>query len=108
MEKGQETIILERVMEMSTRQQQAAIAIEEMAELTQVLVKHYHRGVDLTERVIEEIADVELMLHQLKIALSQDESWANGAVDVRLETVKDYKLRRLAERIDRGQLTKDN
>jgi len=56
--------------------------------------------------VLEEIADVEIMMQQLKIALSQDEGWTKGSVDTRLEIVKDYKLKRLKERIDRGHLTK--
>lgn len=44
--------------------------IEEMAELTQALVKYKHCGGDIfKEKVIEEIADVEIMLEQLKYLL---------------------------------------
>ena len=45
---------------------QRLIAIEEMSELTKELVKE-KRGQDNLENIIEEIADVEIMLTQLKI-----------------------------------------
>lgn len=45
---------------------QRAVAIEEMAELTKELVKD-KRGQDNLDHIIEEIADVEIMLAQLKL-----------------------------------------
>lgn len=45
---------------------QRLIAIEEMSELTKELVKK-KRGADNLDHIIEEIADVEIMLAQLKM-----------------------------------------
>ena len=44
--------------------------IEEMAELTQALIKYKHSGGDLFKgQVIEEIADVKIMIEQLEYLL---------------------------------------
>ena len=45
---------------------QRLVAIEEMSELIKELVKE-KRGADNLEHIIEEIADVEIMLAQLKM-----------------------------------------
>ena len=61
-------------------------AIEEMAELTKALLK------DDRENIIEEIADVEIMISQLKWLLS-----VHGQVaDVRLRKI-DRQLKRMKE-----------
>ena len=63
---------------------QTDVAIEEMAELTQALI-HNRRG--RPANIAEEIADVEIMLEQLKIIhCCADE----------VETQKDAKIKRLA------------
>ena len=78
-------------------------AIEEMAELTIALNKYKrnlatyqreNRVYELDENVVEEIADVELMLQQIKILLSIDQKG--------IEIVKEMKVKRQLERI-RGQ-----
>lgn len=56
-------LYIEVIQEYGTHNQQL-VAIEEMAELTQAIVK-YERGV--THNIAEEIADVEIMLEQLKL-----------------------------------------
>lgn len=66
------------------RDAQTDVAIEEMAELTQALI-HNRRG--RPANIAEEIADVEIMLEQLKII-------HNCADEV--ETQKDAKIKRLA------------
>ncbi len=45
---------------------QTMVAIEEMSELTKELVKHM-RGQDNRDAIAEEIADVEIMLCQLRL-----------------------------------------
>ena len=53
-----------------TRAQQD-IAIEELAELQKAILKHRRYGNKETEQdIIDEIADVEIMLEQLKIIYS--------------------------------------
>ena len=63
---------------------QTDVAIEEMAELTQSLI-HNRRG--RPANIPEEIADVEIMLEQLKII--------HGCA-VEVEKQKDAKIKRLA------------
>ena len=69
---------------------QQAIAIEEMSELTKELCK-YKRGAENFKQIAEEIADVEIMLEQLKIMF-------NCKRDV--EVYREDKIKRLADRLN--------
>lgn len=60
--------------------------IEEMAELTVAICK------DNESDILEEIADVEIMLEQIK--------YLRGIRDTDLEAAKKYKIRRQTLRID--------
>ncbi len=66
-----------------------AIAIEEMAELTQALVKDT-RGQGDYDNIVEEIADVTLMLDQLKVIF--------GIPDEELNDIIRYKINRQMRR----------
>lgn len=55
------------------KEAQLKMVIEEMAELTQAICKSF-RGANNHENIVEEIADVEIMLAQLKIIYEIDES----------------------------------
>ena len=69
-------------------------AIEECSELTKALLKHRQKpGEEAREAIIDEIADVENMLNQLKIIYN-----CSAAVADRL----DYKVDRQIERIKEG------
>lgn len=68
------------------KEAQLKMVIEEMAELTQAICKSF-RGKNNLDNLIEEIADVEIMLAQLKIIYEIDES--------EVETWKGLKLFRL-------------
>lgn len=68
---------------------QVMMAIEEMSELTKELCKN-GRGQENTTHIAEEIADVEIMLCQMKMLFD-----CAGQV----ETFRRYKLERLAGRI---------
>jgi len=68
---------------------QQLVCIEEMSELTKELSKS-QRGEDNRAHVAEEIADVEIMLAQMKIIFNCSEE---------VEEWKDKKLQRLAGRI---------
>lgn len=73
------------------KDKQLDVAIEEMSELTKAICK-FKRGQDNHQQIVEEIADVEIMLEQLKMIC-----------DVRcseLEGVKYQKTERLAERLN--------
>ena len=69
---------------------QRKMAIEEMAELTNALMK-FDSGRNTVEDIVEEIADVTIMMQQLAIIYGQK------AVDLQI----DYKTARLAKRLNK-------
>ena len=69
---------------------QTAMCVEEMSELTKELCK-WKRGKDNFNEIAEEIADVEIMLEQMKLLHN---------VSALVETVKVYKRSRLRERVE--------
>ena len=71
---------------------QTKMAIEEMAELTNALMK-FARGRNTVDDIIEEIADVTIMMRQLAIIYGQK------AVDLQI----DYKTQRLARRLNKEE-----
>lgn len=68
---------------------QLIVAVEEMSELTKEICK-FNRGKADISAIAEEIADVSIMLEQLKIIF--------GFAD-KVEEYIDYKIKRLSERI---------
>ena len=84
--KDEEIVICNKAINSYGNASQKVKAIEEMGELIQAISKSL---VDNKNNVEEEIADVEIMLTQLKIMynLSDIENWRN------------YKLNRLKERV---------
>lgn len=68
---------------------QVDMAIEEMSELTKALLKHRRGPADEAARdaIREEMADVEIMLAQMKIFFGDTQAW------------KEMKLKRLASRL---------
>ena len=71
------------------KQSQLVMAMEEMSELTKELSKSL-RGADNAEALAEEMADVEIMLEQLKTI------YCNRAL---VDRIRAQKLVRLADRI---------
>ena len=64
--------------------------VEEMGELTQAIVKVFRNGLDNErDNLIEELADVEIMIEQLDYLLG----------DNQIEKVKEYKIKRQINRI---------
>lgn len=68
---------------------QLIVAVEEMSELTKEICK-FNRGKADISAIAEEIADVSIMLEQLKIIF--------GCAD-KVEEYIDYKIKRLSEKI---------
>lgn len=85
------TRILKKAIETYGVEVQLIMTFEEMAELTQAICKNL-RGRDNLNNVVEEIADVEIMLEQIKL-IYDIEQWE---VDIQ----KKAKLIRLAERLN--------
>lgn len=76
-------------------QAQITMAFEEMAELQDVLCKFLRGRVDgdTLANIAEEIADVGIMLDQMKILFQRDSA---------VEEQRQYKVKRLRERIDKN------
>ena len=72
------------------REHQVLIAIEEMSELTKELCKYFRRF-DRKKEIIEEVADVQIMLEQL-IELF--------GIDSDVDKMVDYKLNRQIRRME--------
>lgn len=83
------TAVCKRAVSTWGKYRQLTVCMEEMAELTKELSKNI-RGQDNDLGIAEEVADVEIMLEQLKIIF-----------DIRtdVENVKNEKLIRLDRRI---------
>ena len=83
----EKTEILKMAIAANGETYQEIIAIEECSELIQAIT-HKHRG--RKHNIAEEIADVEIMLEQLKII--------NDCADT-VESMKRYKIERLLHRL---------
>lgn len=70
---------------------QVDMSIEEMSELTKELLKN-RRGKENRSLIADEMADVYIMLEQLKFIFGIDET--------ELKVNAEFKLRRLRERMD--------
>ena len=78
--------IYEKAIKFYGKISQIIVAIEELGELIQALAKHL-RGFDNAENIAEEIADVEIMLKQLKI-IYNNESIVDEYKEVKLKQLK--------------------
>ena len=85
----EERVIFTDAIQTFGKNAQIVVAIEEMAELTKALTKKL-RGSQNLNSIIEEIADVEIMLDQLKLM---------SCVFSSVKNERDFKVQRLAERI---------
>lgn len=65
------TEIYKRMIEKFGKEAQTIVAIEELSELQKALCKHL-RGQTNFENIIEEIADVKIMLAQLELIFDCD------------------------------------
>ena len=82
--------ILEKAIEVYGADSQKQVAIEEMSELVKEICKDF-RGQGNREHIIEEMADVDIMLRQLMIIYN--------IKPYELDEVKTNKLVRLSERL---------
>ncbi len=78
--------IYELAIELWGEHAQKLMAVEEMSELTKALCKDFRGKTDLAN-IVEEIADVTIMLEQLQILFNCNEEVC---------AVVDYKMERLA------------
>ena len=86
----QEKQVFNRIIAFFGDESQKIMAIEEMSELIKELTKELRDRGDV-EHIAEEIADVEIMLSQLKIIYN---------VHDKVASVRDYKLNRISKIMD--------
>lgn len=87
--------VLEKAIEVYGADLQKQVAIEEMAELTKEICKDF-RGKGNREHILEEIADVKIMLSQLLIMY-----------DIKVYELNDVMISKL-ERLEKRLANEDN
>lgn len=85
--------IIHRAIQTFGARNQVMQSIEETMELQHALFENIHRGTDNQANIVEEVADVEIMLAQIKkiYGIGQNE----------IEAIKDKKLERLEHTISK-------
>ena len=84
---------IHRVISTFGERNQKMQTLEELMELQSALFENVHRGTDNRENIIEEVADVEVMLAQVKEIFN--------ITNEEIGKVQDYKLNRLEHTIDK-------
>lgn len=78
--------ILERLVD-TFGNKQINVCIEEMSELTKELCKH-NRGAYVIPQIIEEMADVYIMLKQMEILFQIDSSYLDEEINYKIKRAK--------------------
>ena len=98
--KPQHMKTIHRVISTFGERNQKMQALEELMELQSALFENVHRETDNRENIIEEVADVEVMLAQIKEIFNIKPQ--------EIEKVQDYKLNRLEHTIDKYLMKHEN
>ena len=80
--------IYKKVIKTYGKQHQILLAVEELAELQKELLKNFNRNATNISAIIDEIADVHIMLEQLEIIYKIDGSECNAAIVKKLKRLK--------------------
>ena len=83
--------VLKRALHTWGEQAQMMMVVEEMSELMKEILKYVNRGKDNLAEIIEETADVEIMLEQLK---------ENYQIADKVEAYKSEKIKLIERRLD--------
>ena len=83
--------VLKRALHTWGEQAQMMMVVEEMSELMKEILKNVNRGKDNLAEIIEETADVEIMLEQLK---------ENNQIADKVEVYKSEKIKLIERRLD--------
>ena len=84
---------IHRVISVFGEKNQQMQAIEELMELQRAVFENVHRGTDNRDNIVEEVADVEIMLAQLKRIHNIDQN--------EIEAIQEHKLNRLDHTIEK-------
>lgn len=80
---------LEEVIDHYTPAHQLGVAIEEMSELTKEICK-YKRGFENRTSIVEEMADVYIMLRQLKLIFNVGEDEIKAVEKAKIKRLMEY------------------
>lgn len=83
--------VLKRALHTWGEQAQMMMVVEEMSELMKEILKNVNRGKDNLAEIIEETADVEIMLEQLN---------ENYQIADKVEAYKSEKIKLIERRLD--------
>ena len=83
--------VLKRALHTWGEQAQMMMVVEEMSELMKEILKNVNSGKDNLAEIIEETADVEIMLEQLK---------ENYQIADKVEAYKSEKIKLIERRLD--------
>lgn len=78
--------LMKKVIDVWGAKAQTLVVLEEMAELQKEILKNINRDKDNIAEIIDEVADVEIMLEQLKY-IYQIENQVAERIPVKLEKV---------------------
>jgi len=94
----QKETLYQRALRVWGKEPQMLQVIEEMSELTKEILKNVNRHKDNRAEIIEETADVEIMLAQLKCCYQ---------IADEVENYKIEKLKKIEKRLDEWEQTHD-
>ncbi len=88
--------VLKRALQTWGEQPQMLMVVEEMSELMKEVLKNVNRKKDNIDAIVEETADVEIMLEQLK---------ENYGIAAKVAAYKAEKIKKIERRLDEWDKT---
>lgn len=79
--------LMQRAIDRWGKEAQLLMVLEEMSELQKEILKNINRGKDNVDSIIDETADVEIMLHQLKYIYNISEA-VKQRIPIKLKKVE--------------------
>ncbi len=79
--------LLQKAIQVWGKNAQLLMVLEEMSELQKEILKHMNRGKDNLDEIIDETADVEIMLTQLKYIFDIEKA-VEDRISKKLEKIK--------------------
>lgn len=87
--------VYEHALSVWGKEPQMLQVVEEMSELTKEILKNVNRGKDNLAEIIEETADVEIMLEQLKYCYN---------IHREVQKYKEEKLKTIEQRLNKWEI----
>jgi NTP pyrophosphatase (non-canonical NTP hydrolase) len=85
---GYQIALLKKALEQWGKNSQVMMALEEMAELSKELLKNINRNKNNVVEIMEEIADVYILLEQMKIVYEISEDEINNIIGNKIKRLE--------------------